>query len=53
MNRLPFRAELSEVEEWSELGSRDMDGKAGGRVSWERASQSLAVNRGMSRLRST
>ena len=38
---MSFRAERSPVEEWSELGSRDMDGKARGRASWERASQSL------------
>jgi len=29
------------VEEWSELGSCDIDGKAGGRVERERASQPL------------
>src|SRR5438093_460101 len=41
---MSFRAERSPVEEWSEVGSRDMDGKARGRASWERASQSLEPN---------
>jgi hypothetical protein len=53
MIALSFRADRSGIEEWSELGSRDMDGQAGGRASGKRVSQSLAVNQEASRRRST
>jgi len=33
----------SEAEEWSGLGSRDIDGQAVGRVSGKRSSQSLTI----------
>ena len=48
----------SAVEEWSGLGSRDIGGRAEGRVSGQRTSQSLTISLSqqyceMSRLRST
>ena len=46
MNRLSFRAERRGIEEWSELGSRDMDGQAEAeRVGSERVNLLLFIER--------
>ena len=53
MIALSFRADRSGIEEWSELGSRDMDGQADAeRVGSERVNLLLLI-RQMSRRRST